>query len=119
MEEKYENLQKKYDDLKIQLKRQIRKNRNENRRRYNKTREDAARSDVVNEIRNKSNNRINKLCEDLRDREQEIDDLQEECMHWKEQKHYTQQKYMASIAFAISNLVGLYFILRDLENCVC
>ena len=32
MEEKYENLQKKYDDLKIQLKRQIRKNRNENRR---------------------------------------------------------------------------------------
>ena len=118
-QEKYEKLQKQYDGLRVQFKRQKQRIRKLNRTKYNRQREKAANSDAVKDIRNKSNRQINELNSQITKREQEIEDLQEECVDWKQAKQYTYQKYLASLSFAICSTIGWYFTLRGVENCVC
>lgn len=118
-QEQYEELQKKYNELKVQYKRQKQRIRKLNRTKYNRQREQAANSDAVKEIRNKANIRINKLNSDITRQKQEIEDLQEECTDWKQAKQYTYQRYIASLSFAICSTIGWYFTLRGVENCVC
>ena len=118
-QEKYEELQKQYNELRVQFKRQKQRIRKINRTKYNRQREQAANSDAVKEIRNKSNRRINELSNKLADKEQEAEDLQEECIHWREDRNYTYQKFVVSMGVAISSICGWYFTLRGIENCVC
>jgi predicted RNase H-like nuclease (RuvC/YqgF family) len=118
-QEQYEKLQKQYDGLRVQFKRQKQRIRKLNRTKYNRQREQAANSDAVKEIRNKANSRINKLNSDITRQEQEIEYLQEECTDWKQAKQYTYQRYIASLSFAICSTIGWYFTLRGIENCIC
>ena len=111
-------LQKQYDELRIQFKRQKRRIRNINRKKYNLLREEAANSDVVKEIR-KTNHRINELSNKLADKEQKVEDLQEECIFWRREKTYTYQKFVASFSLAVCSTIAWYFTLRGVENCVC
>ena len=111
-QDKYEELQKQYNKLRVQFKRQKQRIRKINRTKYNRQRKQVAYSDAVKEIRNKSNRRINELNNKLADKEEECDD-------WKQAKQYTYQRYIASISFAICSTIGWYFTLRGIENCVC
>ena len=118
-QDKYEELQKQYNELRVKFKRQKQRIRKINRTKYNRKRERAANSDAVKEIRNKSNRWINELNSEITRQEQEIEDLQEECVDWRQAKQYTYQRYIASISFAICSTIGWYFTLRGIENCVC
>ena len=117
--EKYEELQKQYNELRVQFKRQKQRIRKINRTKYNRQREQAANSDAVKEIRKKTNDRINKLNNQVTKQEQEIEDLQEECIHWREDRNYTYQKFIVSMGVAISGICAWYFTLRGIENCIC
>jgi len=117
--EKYEELQKQYDELRVQFKRQKQRIRKLNRTKYNRQREQAANSDAVKEIRNKANSRINKLNSDITRQEQEIEDLQEECADWRQAKQYTYQRYIASLSFAICSTIAWCITLHGVENCIC
>jgi chromosome segregation ATPase len=118
-QEKYEELQKQYDELKIKFKRQKQRIRNVNRNKYNLSREDAAKSNVIKEFRKKSNNKICELNNKITEINDEKENLQEECIHWREDRNYTYQKFIASMGVAISSIFGWYFILRGIENCIC
>lgn len=118
-QDKYEELQKQYNELRVKFKRQKQQIRKINRTKYNRLRERAANSDAVKEIRNKANGRINELNSEITRQEQEIEDLQEECTDWKQAKQYTYQRYIASLSFAICSTIGWYFTLRGIENCIC
>lgn len=118
-QEKYEELQKQYNELRVQFKRQKQRIRKINRTKYNRQRERAANSDAVTEIRKKSNRRINELSNKLADKEQELEDIQEECTFWRTDKIYTYQKFVASFSFAICSTIGWYLTLRGVENCIC
>ena len=119
IKDKYEELQTQYNELRVQFKRQKQQIRKINRNKYNRQREEAIKSNVVNEIRNKSNRRINDLNNKIIEQEQEIEDLQEECADWIEDRKYTYQRYIASLSFAICSTIGWFFTLRGIENCVC
>ena len=118
-QENYEQLQKQYNDLKIQFKRQKRRIRNVNRSKYNLLREEAAKSNVIKEFRKKSNNKICNLNNKITKQTQEIEDLQEECAFWTQEKQYTYQKYIASISFAICSTIAWCITLHGVENCIC
>lgn len=115
----YEELNQEYDNLKIKLKKQQRKIRNVNRKKYNLLRETAAKSSVVKDIRSKLNGRINKLNNELEKKTEKIEHLQEECAFWTESYTYTYQKFIVSLGLAASSFLGLYFTFRGIENCVC
>ena len=118
-QENYEELKNQYNELRVKFKRQKQRIRKINRTKYNSQREKAANSDAVKEIRNKSNRRINELNDKLAEKEQEIEDLRDECMDWRNAKIYTYQKFIASFSFAVCSTIGWYFTLRGVENCVC
>ena len=77
-QEKYEQLQKQYDELRIQFKRQKRRIRNINRNKYNLLREEAAKSNLIKEFRKKTSNQISNLNNKIREQAQKIEDIQEE-----------------------------------------
>lgn len=118
-QEKYENLQKQCDELRVQFKRQKQRIRKINRTKYNQQRKEAANSDIVKELRQKSRQHINELNSKVTKQKQEIEELQEECADWRQDRNYTYQKYLASFSFAICSTIGWYFTLRGIENCVC
>lgn len=115
----YEELQKKYNDLKIQFKKQKRKNRKVNRHKYNLAREEVAKSSYVKEIYDKFNKQIKDLQNKLKDKTDSIENLMEECAFWKEEQSYTYQKYVAALATTLSGVCSIYFLIRGIENCVC
>jgi predicted RNase H-like nuclease (RuvC/YqgF family) len=115
----YEELQKKYNNLRIQFKKQKRKNRKVNRRKYHLAREEAAKSSYVNDIYDKFNKTIKDLHNKLKDKTDTVENLIEECVFWKEQHSYTYQKYVAALATTLSGVCSIYFIIRGIENCVC
>ena len=118
-QEKYEELQKQYDELRVQYKRQKQRIRKLNRTKYNRQREKAANSDAVKEIRKKTNRRINELNSDITRQEQQIEDLQEECADWRQDRQYTYQRYIASLSFAICSTIAWCITLHGVENCIC
>ena len=118
-QENYEQLQKQYNDLQIQFKRQKRRIRNVNRSKYNLLREEAAKSNVIKEFRKKSNNKICNLNNKITKQTQEIEDLQEECADWRQAKQYTYQRYIVSLSFAICSTIAWCFTLHGVENCIC
>lgn len=118
-QEKYEELHKQYDKLRVQFKRQKQQIRKINRTKYNQQRKEAANSDIVKELRQKSRQSINELNNKVTKQKQEIEELQEECCDWRQDRNYTYQKYLASFSFAICSTIGWYFTLRGIENCVC
>ena len=115
----YEELNQNIDNLKIKLKKQQRKIRNVNRKKYNLLRETAAKSSVVKEIRSKLTGRIHELNNELEKKTEKIENLQEECAFWTESYTYTYQKFVVSLGLAVSSFLGVYFTLRGIENCVC
>ena len=95
------------------------KNRKINRHKYNLAREEAAKSDCVNDIQKKYRTRIAELNSQLNQKDTEIENLQEECSHWIKDRSYIQEKFYASLAFGIISCVSYFITLRGVENCIC
>ncbi len=115
----HNKLEKKYDKLVIQFKKQKYHNRKVNRRKYNLAREEAAKTDVIKDLRNKSRERINNLNSQLKDKTEETSNLQEECAYWIQERRYTHQKFLASLAFGIISSVAYIITLKGVEPCIC
>ena len=115
----FEELQTKYNELKIQFKKQKRYNRKINRNKYNQAREEAAKSDIISEFRKKINKHISKLNSDIFQKNNEIENLQEECAFWKQERFYNYQKYIAALCVALGSSIGMFFTLKGVENCIC
>ena len=114
-----DRLQSKYNKLVIQHKKQKRQNRKNNRRKYKLAREEAAKSDIIKALKNKYNNRINDLNAQIKDKTTEIGNLQEECVHWIEERGFMRQKYFASLAFGIVSSFAYIITLKGIEHCIC
>jgi hypothetical protein len=115
----HDRLQSKYNKLVIQHKKQKRYNRKSNRKTYHLAREEAAKSEIIKDLHNKYNVRINNLNTQIRDQTSEIDNLQEECTYWIHARGFMRQKYFASLAFGIISSFAYIITLKGIENCIC
>ena len=118
-QETYEELHIRYNKLQSNLKKLKYKNRKVNRKKYNLAREEAAKSDCVNDIRQKYRERITTLNESINEKDMVIANLQEECSYWIKERRYIQDKFFASLAFGIISCVSYFITLRGVENCIC
>ena len=103
----------------MQLKKQKRHNRKVNRNKYNLLREEAAKTDVMNEVRRKLGKQIQNLNNKIKEKTSNIEDLECESEYWQEEHKYTYQKYIASLTVALSSIIGWYITIYDTGNCRC